>query len=215
MRILLITVFLIPLLVHSQTPRQIIRDMKNSVLLVRLKTRENSIQALKEAGHYDQMKIVQDKQREENKKIVTAFQEDFDFCPVFFFYSSCSKQVREHQFQNCLMNAELKLLSNEAVTDIDHFYIAEFWYVERSDDEYFSHYSFDPDDEGNMEKRSNYSGSPELGVDALVLRDSNFRQLKKPFPYYVRTYQGFPFRRSESKTVQKMNKNLHDYLKDY
>ena len=51
---------------------------------------------------------------------------------------------------------ELKLLSNEAVRDIDHFYIAEFWYVERSDEEYFSHYSFDPDDEGNMEKRSNY-----------------------------------------------------------
>jgi hypothetical protein len=42
--------------------------------------------------------------------------------------------------------------------------------------------------------------------------DRNFRQLRDPFPAWIRTYEGFPvLRRKKPKVVAKLNEALHAY----
>lgn len=213
MRYLLILLISIPFIVMGQSPASQIREMKESVLLVRLRTSEFKIQAMKEAGMSELAKEAEAEQYEENLEIAEAFSKHFDFAPVYYFYSHCSDQIIVHQFNGCLMNSALEPVNvNESA--IINFFIAEFWFVEKDETPYFSHYSFDYDTTGYKERRKNYYGGTELGPDALILRDNNFRQLKPPFPFYVRTYEGFPIlRRSKAKTVQKLNENLHEYFK--
>ena len=214
MKAILLSLFLLPFMMFSQTPAENINDMKNGVILVRLMTREKSIQALKDAGHHEKAQAVVAQQKEENFEITKAFKENFDFCPVMFFYSSCTRQVRDREFQDCLLDANLDPLLEEDTPAIDKFFIAEFGHVERSDEQNFSHYSLEYDDQGDQEVRKNYQGDTDIGVDALVIRDADFIQLRDPFPYYARTREGLPWKRSKEKTVAKMNKNLHEYYKE-
>ena len=129
-----------------------------------------------------------------------------------YFYSSCTDNVRDHELQGCLMNADLDPAPEADVSAIDKFFISEFGHVESSDEEYFTHYSLENKEDGGKEIRSNYGGDTEIGAAALVIRDANFKQLQDPFPFFVRTREGLPWERSEAKTVSILNKSLHNYL---
>lgn len=214
MKTILLSFFLMPLMLLSQTPEKLINDMKNGVILVRLMSRENAIQALKNAGQHEKAQAVMDQQKEENLEITKAFVDEFDFCPVMYFYSSCSKNIMDREFQGCLMNADLAPAQEADVSSIDKFFIAEFWHVESSDEKYFTHYSLETNEEGDKEIRTNYGGDTEIGAAALVIRDASFKQLQDPFPFHVRTREGLPWERSKAKTVEKMNQGLHNYLKN-
>ena len=206
----LLILLLLPLLAISQTPGDQIKLLKNSFLLVRLKTSEKKIEAARDAGLSDFANEIKEEQKAENEEIVKAFSSYYNFCPVYFFYSSCSKQVAERNFEGCLLGENLKPLLE--VPRIDDFFIAEFDYVKKSEDQHFSHYSIDYDTAGNKEYSPNYYGGTETGPDALVMMDSRFHQLTRPFPYYIRTYQGFLFfKRDKETTVRKFNKKLSDY----
>jgi hypothetical protein len=50
-----------------------------------------------------------------------------------------------------------------------------------------------------------------MGFGALVIKSDQFIQLKKPFPYYVRTFDSLPIKRSPKTVVKKMNKKLHRF----
>jgi hypothetical protein len=53
-----------------------------------------------------------------------------------------------------------------------------------------------------------------MGFDALIISSDKFIQLRRPFPYYVRTRDAMPKSKVIFKTVAKMNKKLHRfYLK--
>jgi hypothetical protein len=212
MKAIFLTFFLVPLMMLSQTPEGLIKDMKDGVILVRLMTRENAIKALKEAGQDERAQGIIEQQKEENLKITKAFEENFDFCPVMYFYSSCTDSIRDRELQGYLMNADLDPAPEDDVSAIDKFFISEFGHVESSDEEYFTHYSLESDEEGNKEIRSNYGGDTEIGAAALVIRDAGFKQLQDPFPFHVRTREGLPWERSKDKTVAILNKNLHNYL---
>ena len=214
MKAILLSFFLMPLMLFSQTPEELINDMKDGVILVRLMTRENAIKALKDAGQPERAQAVIDQQREENLEITKAFEENFDFCPVLFFYSSCSKNIRDRKFQGCLMNSVLDPAPEADVSSIGKFFIAEFGHVEPSDEKYFTHYSLENDEEGDKEIRTNYGGDTEIGAAALVIRDAGFKQLQDPFPFHVRTREGLPWKRSKAKTVEIMNANLHSFLEN-
>ena len=211
MKTLFLILFLIPLLLFSQTPEELISDMKNGVVLVRLQTRENAIQALEKSDQPEKAQAIIDQQKEENLEVTKAFVENFDFCPVMYFYSSCTENIRNREFKGCLLNADLAPAAEADVSSVDKFFIAEFGKVESSDEPYFTSYTLEEDQEGHQEIRANYGGDTEIGASALVIRDTSFIQLGKPFPFHVRTREGLPWGRSTSKVVKKMNENLHDY----
>jgi hypothetical protein len=65
-----------------------------------------------------------------------------------------------------------------------------------------------------LNKTENYYGSSDMGFEALIVKNDQFMQLKSPFPYYVRTFNSLPVRKSNNKTVKKMNDKLFHFLKE-
>lgn len=209
--ILLILIVLIPGLAFSQTSRQQIKELKNGVLLVRLKTSEKVIQGLKEMGHFDMAEEIRQDQREENLEIAAAFKESYDFSPVCFFYSDCTRDIKEGNYDGCIMDHGLNKISSMP-ENIGNYLVAEFSHVQRSDEAYFQDYTLRQDTSGYKTQQKTYTGDTDLGPYALIVRDRDFVQLRSPFPYYVRTYEGFPIlRRKKPKTVARLNEALHEY----
>lgn len=208
----LILFLISPLMLFSQqTAVKQIREMKNTVLLVRLKTAEHQINALRQAGHEEKARDMEEKNDRENREVCRAFKDNFTFCPVYFFYSSSTGEVKNGNWPSALLDADLnpvKGLSRPVPT----FYVAEFGNIEKTGEKYYSGSGMGTSPEGQKEKQDYYYGSPDFGFTALVVRDNQFVQLKDPFPYYIRTFESLPlFARKKSKAVKKLDDKLHEY----
>jgi len=46
---------------------------------------------------------------------------------------------------------------------------------------------------------------------ALIIKNENFFQLSKPFPYYSRTLHSIPFKRKPKNVIAKMNRQLYNF----
>jgi hypothetical protein len=79
--------------------------LKNGALFVRLKTSELKISALKKNGQEKEAEKIRIDQENTNKSIIAAFKKNFTFCPVYFFYSNNSTQVKEGNYKGLLFDA--------------------------------------------------------------------------------------------------------------
>ena len=187
--------------------RQQIKDLHNGVLLVRLKTKKPSIDALRKAGKTKMADQLQMEQEDLNKEIIREFRSEFKFCPTYFFFSEYSPQVRDKRFDKVVfLNSLLQPDSNIKFTG-QKFLTAEFGNVEQ-DTAKFSAGQYDINDANGYQKKNAQYGSSNMGFGALVIRSDQFIQLKKPFPYYARTLASVAFRRTTKQVVKLMNKQL-------
>ncbi len=175
----------------SQTPHKyieaknhIIRLHDSSILLVRLQTKESSLQAYRNAGRHKFADKKELEQKALNQHIINAFRKNFNFCEVYFFYSNESSKIIEQKYHETIfLNDSLqKTPSIKPSLEAYYYYIAEFKTI-----------------------------SSETGIQGLIIMDSEFKQLNKPFPFFAKN----PFFASKSKfaftTVKRLNKNLHNY----
>ncbi len=185
--------------------------LKGGALLVRMHTRGNSITALRKSGKDKMADELEAHQREYNHGIIKAFDAEFNFCPVYFFYSNHSESVMNEQFDDVVfLNAHL--LPDTTITFAARtFLTAEFGTTESDTAKRFSHYSYKPGSNSNPNRVENYYGSSKMGVSALIIKSEQFVQLKRPFPYYVRIFESLPFERRTEKAVRKMNRKLHRF----
>ena len=171
-----------------EASRNQIKRLKSGVLLIRLRTSTNTINALRQAGKNDKADKLQVKQEAENKKIINAFKNYFSFCDVRFFSSNHSQLVKEKQFNHIFLNDSLAIDTSIKLDAQVPFLVAEFGYIEPDTNKIFSHYAYEPAENGNLKKTAkHYSTSTEIDFYALRIMDENFIQLNKPFPYYTRT----------------------------
>jgi hypothetical protein len=204
---------LLPFLTVAQRADDHVMLLKEGALFVRLKTSETTIEALRGAGKYEEAEMVDERQKEKNREIVDAFTRAYDFSEIYFFKSRYSKDVRNRNWDGVLLDTSLQPVADPPPIHVN-FYIAEFWHIERSDEGTFQGYAYKLDTTGYQSKQKVYSGDTELGPYALIIRGPDFMQLDRPFPFFVRTYEGFPvIRRKKVKVVDKMNQKLHNYYK--
>ncbi len=118
-----------PIVGFSQKKREIANNqvlkLRSGVLLVRLYTSENKINALRKLGRNKEAEEVIRKQHLENKAIYTSFTSVYDFSKVYFFYNTCSEKIKNREFTGNLLNAELEVDSSIIVNPGD-FFISEF-----------------------------------------------------------------------------------------
>lgn len=200
--------------IFNKTPKvkdviafQQIKDLRNNAILVRLKTSENQINALKEMGRYADAEALQKKQFARNLEIINAFKKNFNFCPVYFFYSSSSFYIKHNQYSGRLLNDSL-VADTSIKFNYTKAYIAEFDFIE-PDTIYSGQTS---DDQKNYLSDSSLTLSNTHLTEALVIRNSYFTQLKKPFPYYVKMEEWMT-RKSYAMAVGIFNEQLHRFLK--
>ena len=94
------------------TAKDQIMMLKSGALLVRLKTSENIIKGLKDAGRNEDAEKVRMEQEATNKEIVSAFSEHFTFCKIFYFYSHNSASVKAGKLNGVLLNKDLHVDSS-------------------------------------------------------------------------------------------------------
>ena len=207
-----------------------INDFKNGTLLVRLKTSKPKIDALIKRGELEKANKAKQEQETENKKIVVAFRNKFNFCKVAFFNSNNSNNVRTRKFDTIFLNDSLEIDKSITIDTTKSVFIAEFSAIEQDTSKYISNYSYEPDGNWSVKRVEYYYGGPDFGFDALIIRDKNFVQLSKPFPYYTRAITLkelknhpeevlflapiLPFQNwSYNQTVENMNQKLINYYK--
>lgn len=187
-------------------------ELKNSYLLVRLKTGKNTIDAMLKAGQNEMAEKRQKLIDEENIRIIKAFRTEFDFCPVYFFYSDDSKLVAEKQFDKVKFLNDSLQPDNTVKLSPEKFFIAEWANVEGDTASYYSHTSYEPDGNFSQGPVYVYYGGGSTDAKGLIVKDCRFYQLRSPFPFFVKN----PFFRKKEKTeiytVRELNRKLWDYL---
>jgi hypothetical protein len=187
-----------------------IRLLKDGALLVRLQTKTNSINALKQAGNIEKANQVEVQQKTFNKTVIAAFRSQFNFCPVYFFESQYSEKLLEGKMEEVIfLNDNLQPDQSIHIAQKE-FLTAEIGPIESDTAAYFDDKHYDYSGKG-LEKEKGYYSGADMGFDALKIMNSRFVQLKKPFPYYVRTYDPYPSEKKLKKVVTKMNTQLTDY----
>ncbi|MGB1205733.1 MAG: hypothetical protein ACPG5B_08815 [Chitinophagales bacterium] len=175
-----------------------INNLKEGALLVRLKTRSKSLKAYEKAGASYLVKKIKKERDAENQKIVNLFNEYFDFCPIYFFYTDDTERLLSGEHKGIFLDDKLKK-DKAIVLDKDFFLIAEFGVL--LEEKIWA-------DSAVLAANQNKMYQHQALNKVIVIKDKNLEQLKRPFPLYVRasTTRFWP------RKVAKLNKRFHKYF---
>ncbi len=169
-----------------------ISNLKDGVLLVRLFTKSKGIEAYRRKGATSQADKIERAVKSRNINIVQAFKKEYSFSQVAFFFSDESEAVKTGNFdQVTFLNDSLELDTSVKPLDFGTVFIGELSRIESVNED---------------------TGQVGRGFSAFIIRDARFNQLKKPFPYYQRSYEGvFFINRTESTVVKKLQAKLEKF----
>lgn len=173
-----------------------LKNLHKGYLLFQLFDREVTKEAIRvNLGE----KAVEDYQKELDTKhanIMAAFAKEYTFSKVLFFHSKDKEKLKAGKFNEVrFLTAQNKEISTDTI-NFSKFFIGEVSRIELDSAETV-------DGNGDPIKIAAYSFS------ALILRDRNFVQLERPFPFYVRTMQGMPlFQKKSNKLIESLNTKL-------
>jgi hypothetical protein len=175
-----------------------INALRNGALLVRLKTNENAIVKLKAAGNFDLAAQLERETYLTNKQIVRGFVKEFNFCPVYFFYSTYSDSVKHKNPEGIFLDTNLVLNPNIKCT-------VSFYLIAENSGIYDSSLGIVPEEQAEKAKET---GSLTKNV-AIVVKNRYYIQLHKPFPYFQKGYKMSIY----SSYVRKFNNQLKEFYK--
>lgn len=176
-----------------------IKELKEGVLIVRLHTRTKSIDLYRQNGNAALANKMEDDQYQENKEIMAAFAQNFDYAPVYFFFSDDTERIKAGDTKGVFLNS--KMLPDTSINPALSFYmVAEYGPLEGET-------RVIPGD--TLVPLPDYVPG-EILERALVVKDKNFLQMRDPFPYYIRAAN----RGGADKQVAKLNAQMHSYLKN-
>jgi hypothetical protein len=189
---------------------QQITNLREGALLVRLHTKTNTANFLRKIGKDEMAERIESEQHEENQNIVIGFRKNFNFCPVYFFYENYTSALRKKQIDSIVFVNDMLMPDSSIRLNEKKFLVAEFYELQKDTAKYYDRdYLYD-----GFRKRRGYWGGPDMQLKALIVRSDEFVQLKRPFPYYVRTYDDL-FKRSPQKAVMILNKKLNKFFIEY
>lgn len=175
---------------------QIVKLKNEGALLVRLKTNKNTINRFKAAGNSDMATQLEKETEVANKIIMGSYLQEFNFCPVYFFYSDYSDSVKIKHLDGILLDSTLSMNSS-IVCNKSFYLIAESGVVYNSSLGIVSE---------SLAPKSVESGSPSREA-AIIIKNRYFIQLHKPFPFFqIRRSFKEPF----SPIVRGLNFNLEN-----
>jgi hypothetical protein len=189
---------------------QQIYKIKEGVLLVRLQTRQNSIQSLKQGNMPKMAARVEQEQKEYNKLIIAAFRKNFNFCPVYFFNSIYSDAVLAKQFNSVVFFNDSLLPDSSIKPKTDKFLAAEFGTMQQDTTTYVEG-SYIYHGANGPERKTRYRGGNNTQISSLIIMSEQLVQLSAPFPYYERVFETLPDAKKLSNTVIKMNDKLNAF----
>ena len=171
----------------AQTAQQEqIQALKDGLILVRLKTKEHTIKKMREKGLTKEAERKAIKQHDFNMNIVRSFNVHYNYSSVLFFYSRHSDEIKTGNYVGFLLDSNLIPIKD---IDVD----SNKTFVVDVGDVFIEIYG--------------------THFEGLLVMDTDFEPLEKPFPYVIRRRSGLAIiQRTEAEMVMKLNKKLNDYL---
>ncbi len=186
---------------------QAITDLKDGVLVLRLKSKKNKITKIEElmasprVSENEKNKLRRelertiDERNRDNLSLTFAFDKNYKFSDIYYIYDTASVSLKNGQRSGIFLNKNLELDASISIPEGKFFVI----------------------------RTGTTDNSVTTGVEALVIMDQNFKDLTRPFPYYVRVNSiGRLFTRifnhrnlvkkDSNDIVLKLEKNLRKYL---
>ncbi|MFN3918579.1 MAG: hypothetical protein ACK4K0_12685 [Flavobacteriales bacterium] len=171
--------------INKTISAQQIYTLKTGVLLVRLKTNNNKIEAYKKTKKHKESDDLTEKTQKANKEIIQSFKTHFTFCPVYFFMSDDSENVTTLNW-SAVNFIDENLLPLPVQPQITSFFIVEFGATDTENG---------------------------TGMTGLIVKTPDFIQLNKPFPYFSTTVDPMQQRVNTAPAIQKLNAKLVKYHK--
>lgn len=194
--------------VYKKIAFESIKQMKDGVLLVRLSNKEKAIEALKKQGLSKQANELKEEQEITNKKIASAFEKEFDFCPTYFFYSKDSKKIKEGKLQEVdWLNANSLEKDKGITVTAKNYFIAEFGYF-ADDNRTFEGDLYKHVGENGLEIRRRQYGTSGSRQKGLIVRSQELVPLPKPFPYFINHSMFADAATLQNVIVGRLNKKL-------
>ena len=179
---------------YSYANYNIVNLKEKGVILFQLKTRKKSIEAYRKEGFVNIANKIKKEQAKENKHIANVFGTNIDFCPVYFFYSEDTEQLKTG-VSGFLMNKDLEV--DETLTVPEFYIILEKGAVKQVNNPLGTF----------KETDKNYHENSNLISSAFVFKDKDGNQLTKPFPYYVKAFR----QKRYADNAKKINSGLHKF----
>lgn len=150
-----------------------IQKLKNSVIVVRLKTKQKQIQAYREAGRIKVAQKIEEKSLLENLQIISAYIKYFNFAKIYFVNT---EDVEYFQKTDRLILSDLLPLNDSVITlPHDSVYYLDYGYLygrQRVNEWTYKDYD------------NTIENSQIISENAFVIRNSKSEQLKAPLPFY-------------------------------
>jgi hypothetical protein len=182
--------------------------LKGGALVVRLKTKRNKIEKLKEAiaspnlNNKDKNRLQKElestiaERDKYNTELVASFDVYYSFSAVYFMYDTSSVALKNGTKSGFLLNKNLEVDSKISITQ-DSFFVAYTGTLDATD---------------------------KTGLEALILMDDRFEVLPSPFPYYIRANHfgrvlelifspKNTIKRDTKKIVTRLDSNLNEFYK--
>ncbi len=156
-----------------------INQLHKGALVVRLRTNKHLLEALQSKGENELARKKAAEQFVVNKNTMMAYLRYFNFCKVYFIYSSSSDSLLNGARKGIFLDTNLRIQPNLEMTET-------FYLLAERDMAFNSSIGFVKEDSARLVIER---GNPvkEMGV---VLKNKYGHQLKAPMPYYeqVKTY---------------------------
>jgi len=152
-----------------------IKELKTGALVVRLKTNQKLIDALRAEGN---TKLAEDKELEQyviNKNTMMAYRDYIRFCKVYFIYSNSSDSLLNNTKSGIFLDTNMTI--NPAIKMTENFYM-----LAERDYAYNSSIGFVRED---SVKTVRETGNP-IKEMPIVIKNKYGHQAKGPFPYFVK-----------------------------
>lgn len=151
-----------------------INQLKNGALVVRLHNNKTLIESLRKMGKADLATQKEYEMMAINKNIILAFKKNYNFSPVYFFYSSNSDTLLKGARSGIFLDTNLTVDPSISLKE-------KFYLIAEKDDVYNSSIGFVTEDTARYVKEVG-NASKEA---AMVIKNKYGHQLKEPFPFFV------------------------------
>jgi hypothetical protein len=159
--------------------------LKQSALIVVLKTGSNQIAALETSKQTERIAKLKAQYKKEQQEIIISFNDNFSFCPVYFVLSTDLQQAKLGNFEGILLNDSLQY-------DTALQYPYNTYYFCSVGDVYFESFG--------------------TTMDGIAIYDNSYKMLEEPFPYYLRRHYSLAFvHRSTPELIMDYNNRLAEY----
>lgn len=181
-----------------------IRELKEGVLLIQLKTSQNTIDAYIKKGNLKKANFIKARQDQDNKSIIKGFRDYFNFCPVYFCYSTDRNNLKNKDY------SKITFLDDDLKPIVIPLNLTEVNY-------YISGIAKNNYNNTTLDNISNFKTDYDNSIqfDAFIINNKNFQQLSAPFPYYAKTHHAVKVNdKKRWESIKKLNYRLHTFHKN-